>query len=149
MRICWTTLPGFALPARCDLSPSTHALVKPDGVARGLSGAVVSALRGAGLDVEAVGSFRLRAADARRWLPEKADEPDGAATLAYLCEGPVELLAVRGEDAIRRTLAVKRRLRAELGCGERRNVMHCPETLGERDHERAVFAELLGRRTAR
>ncbi|QNP71091.1 hypothetical protein IAG44_17705 [Streptomyces roseirectus] len=144
MRTRWNPLPRFALPTRCDLSPSTHALVKPDGVARGLSLVVFSALRDAGLDVEPVGSFRLRPPDAERWLPEKTDEPDGALTLAYLCEGPVELLAVRGDDAIRRTLAVKRWLRAELGCGERRNVVHCPETVGERDHERVVFGGLLG-----
>ncbi|MFE7277002.1 nucleoside-diphosphate kinase [Streptomyces sp. NPDC057623] len=133
----------IALPVRCDVARDTHALVKPDGVARGLSGTVVDGLRDAGLDVETVGELLLRPSDAERWLPEKTDEPDGRLTLAYLCEGPVLLLAVRGEDAIRRTLSVKRRLRAGLGCGERRNVVHCPETLGERDHERTVFAPLL------
>ncbi|MFJ9623213.1 nucleoside-diphosphate kinase [Streptomyces sp. NPDC101181] len=133
----------FALPARCDVAGDTHVLVKPDGVARGLSATVVDGLRAAGLGVETVGELVLRPSDAERWLPEKRDEPDGKLTLAYLCEGPVLLLAVHGEDAMRRTLTVKRRLRADLGCGERRNVVHCPETLGERDHERTVFAPLL------
>ncbi|WP_165951699.1 nucleoside-diphosphate kinase [Streptomyces sp. Ru62] len=134
---------GGALPERCDVAQDTHVLVKPDGLARGLAPTVVHGLRRDGLLVETVGVLRLSAADAERWYPEKRDEPDGGLTLAYLCEGPVLLLAVRGPDAIRRALSTKRRLRAALTRDERRNVVHCPETLGERDHERTVFAPLL------
>ncbi|MFJ8962754.1 nucleoside-diphosphate kinase [Lentzea sp. NPDC102401] len=129
------------------LAGSGHALVKPDGVRRGLSGTVHSRLLDDGLEVQRVGTLWLTTDIAARWYPDKLDEADGPLTLEYLVSGPMLLLAVLGEDALRRTGAVKRAIRAEFATDERHNVMHCPETVGERDHERAVFVTALRRRT--
>ncbi|MER5372769.1 nucleoside-diphosphate kinase [Streptomyces sp. NPDC002553] len=130
-------------PAPCDIARDTHVLVKPDGVSRGLAPEVVRALRQAGLTVEPVGHLRLTPAQATRWYPEKLNEPDGPLTLAYLCEGPMLLLAVVGDDALRRTRRVKQDIRRRFGTDDRRNVAHCPETRGERNHERSVFGPLV------
>ncbi|WP_327689955.1 nucleoside-diphosphate kinase [Streptomyces tubercidicus] len=135
--------PGRARPAPCDSARDTHVLVKPDGVSRGLAPEVVRTLRQAGLTVETVGHLRLTRAQAERWYPEKLNEPDGFRTLAYLSEGPMLLLAVVGDDALRRTRRVKKDIRRRFGTDERRNVAHCPETRGERDHERGVFGPLV------
>ncbi|MFI6284810.1 nucleoside-diphosphate kinase [Streptomyces sp. NPDC051018] len=120
-------------------------LVKPDGVSRGLASEVIRALRREGLAVEIVGRLRLTRRQAERWYPEKLNEPDGRLTLAYLCEGPMLLLAVVGDDALRRARRVKKDIRRRFGTDARRNVAHCPETTGERDHERNVFGPLVGR----
>ncbi|MCF3141695.1 nucleoside-diphosphate kinase [Streptomyces platensis] len=134
---------GRGEPAPCDTARDTHVLVKPDGLSRGLAPEVVRALRQAGLAVEPVGHLRLTRAQAERWYPEKLNEPDGPLTLAYLCEGPMLLLAVVGDDALRRARRVKTEIRRRFGTDERRNVAHCPETRGERDHERGVFGPLV------
>ncbi|MGW2027771.1 nucleoside-diphosphate kinase, partial [Streptomyces decoyicus] len=112
--------PGRGRPAPCDTAGDTHVLVKPDGVSRGLAPEVVRALRQAGLAVEPVGHLRLTRAQAERWYPEKLNEPDGPLTLAYLCEGPMLLLAVVGDDALRRTRCVKKDIRRRFGTDERR-----------------------------
>ncbi|MEU6298716.1 nucleoside-diphosphate kinase [Streptomyces erythrochromogenes] len=130
-------------PSPCDSARDTHVLVKPDGFARGLAPEVVRALRQAGLTVEPVGLLRLSPAQAERWYPEKLNEPDGLLTLAYLSEGPMLLLAVTGEDVLHRTCRVKKEIRRGFGTDQRRNVAHCPETRGERDHERSVFGPLV------
>ncbi|WP_176955190.1 nucleoside-diphosphate kinase [Sinosporangium album] len=135
--------PGGDLPDLCDAARDTHVLVKPDGVSRGLAPEVVLALRRAGLAVEPVGRLHLTRRQAERWYPEKLDEPDGPLTMDYLCEGPMLLLAVVGDDALRRTRGVKKEVRRRFGTDARRNVAHCPETIGERDHERAVFGPLV------
>ncbi|QXJ25707.1 hypothetical protein AGRA3207_007235 [Actinomadura graeca] len=135
--------PGHGRPVPCDLARDTHMVVKPDGVGRGLVPEVIRALREAGLTVEPVGALRLTRVQAERWYPEKLNEPDGPLTLAYLCEGPMLVLAVVGDDALRRTRRVKKDVRRRFGTSERRNVAHCPETRGERDHERAVFGPLI------
>ncbi|MEU4773160.1 nucleoside-diphosphate kinase [Micromonospora sp. NPDC023644] len=127
----------------------THVLVKPDGVRRGLTGAVLDGLRADGLLAVPVGWVWLTDEAARHWYPEKLEEPDGPLTLRYLCEGPMAVLDVRGDDAIVRAHRTKRRLRRTLGGDERHNVVHCPETDAERDHERTVFAGLLRRREPR
>lgn len=132
---------------RAGFAGSGHALVKPDGVRRGLSSTVEARLLGAGLEVQRVGTLLLTPGTAALWYPDKLDEADGPLTLEYLVSGPMVVLAVLGEDALRRTGAVKRAVRAEFATDERQNVMHCPETVGERDHERAVFAIALRRRT--
>lgn len=132
-----------APPEPCDRARDTHVLVKPDGFRRGLAPEVEIRLREAGLSVEPVGRLRLSRAQAERWYPEKLNEPDGPRTLAYLCEGPMLLLAVVGDDALRRTRRVKKDIRRRYATDERRNVVHCPETKGERDHERAVFGPLI------
>ncbi|MGW8970093.1 nucleoside-diphosphate kinase [Streptomyces platensis] len=134
---------GRGWPAPCDTARDTHVLVKPDGVSLGLAPEVVRALRQAGLTVEPVGQLRLTRAQAERWYPEKLNEPDGPHTLAYLCEGPMLLLAVVGDDALRRARRVKTDIRRRFSTDERRNVAHCPETRGERDHERGVFGPLV------
>ena len=126
----------------------SHVLVKPDGVQLGMTALVVERLAAANLLVEEVGELRLSAEDARRWYPEKCDEPDGPLTLAYLSEGPMTLLAVSGPDAIGTAYQVKRSIRAGFASDDRRNLVHCPETVGERDHERAVFAPLLAGRSS-
>jgi nucleoside diphosphate kinase len=127
----------------------THVLVKPDGVRRGLARVVVEGLRAERLSAAPVGWLWLTPAAAERWYPEKLDEPDGPLTLQYLCEGPMLLIEVRGVDAVRRAHQVKRALRNALGGDERRNVVHCPETPAERDHEQGVFAPLLRGRAPR
>lgn len=118
-------------------------LVKPDGLSRGLAPEVIRALRQTGLEVEPVGRLHLTRQQVERWYPEKLNEPDGPLTLTYLCEGPMLLLAVVGDDALRRAHRVKRDVRRRWGTDARRNVAHCPETIGERDHERAVFGPLV------
>lgn len=85
---------------------STFIMVKPDGVARGLVGEVVSRFERKGLVLERIRKLTIDEAMARLHYAEHVDKPFFAELVEFITSGPVVAMEWSGESAI----AVARRL---------------------------------------
>jgi len=78
----------------------TLVLVKPDGVARGLTGEIIGRLERKGLKIVALEQRVLDRATAEEHYAEHSAKPFFGDLVDFITSGPVLALAVRGEDAI-------------------------------------------------
>ena len=78
----------------------TLILVKPDGVARGLIGEVISRIERKGLTIEALELRTLDRATAEQHYGEHTDKPFFAELVDFITSGPLVAMCVAGEDAI-------------------------------------------------
>ncbi|MBP7146106.1 MAG: nucleoside-diphosphate kinase [Acidobacteria bacterium] len=101
----------------------TLAIVKPDAVRKGVIGEAIRAAEEAGLRPVALKRVRLTREQAEAFYAvhrHRAFFPD---LVAFMCEGPVVVLVLEGEDAIaawRRTLGATDPAKAEQGTLRRR-----------------------------
>ena len=79
---------------------TTLVLVKPDGVARGLCGEIVSRLERRGYELRGARLLKITKALARQHYAEHRGKPFFPDLVDFITSGPVLALAVRGEDAI-------------------------------------------------
>ncbi len=79
---------------------TTLVLVKPDGVARGLCGEIVSRFERRGFELRGARLLKITKALARQHYAEHRGKPFFADLVDFITSGPVLALAVRGEDAI-------------------------------------------------
>ena len=80
----------------------TLAIVKPDGVQKGLVGEVVRRFEMAGLVVVALKMVRLDAAEAGGFYHVHQKRPFYASLVAFMTSGPIVPMVLEGEDAIAR-----------------------------------------------
>ncbi len=78
----------------------TLILVKPDGVARGLIGEVVSRIERKGLQLEALELRTLDRATAEQHYGEHTDKPFFGELVDFITSGPLVAMCVSGADAI-------------------------------------------------
>jgi nucleoside-diphosphate kinase len=79
---------------------STFIMVKPDGVARGLVGEVISRFERKGLTLERIRMLTIDEALARRHYAEHVNKPFFHELLAFIVSGPVVAMEWSGESAI-------------------------------------------------
>lgn len=79
---------------------STFIMVKPDGVARGLIGEIVSRLEGKSLQLEKIRRLVIDEDLARRHYAEHVEKPFFADLLEFITSGPVVAMEWSGESAI-------------------------------------------------
>ena len=80
----------------------TLAIVKPDGVARNLVGEIIRRIESGGLQIKALKMMHLSKAQAEGFYAVHKEKPFFASLTAFMSEGPVVLMILSGEDAIRR-----------------------------------------------
>lgn len=78
----------------------TFVMVKPDGVRRGLVGAVVSRLEQKGLSLTALKLMRITSELARRHYEEHLEKPFYPELERFITGGPVVAMVVEGRDAV-------------------------------------------------
>lgn len=78
----------------------TFIMVKPDGVARGLVGEVVSRFERKGLTLEKIRGLTISEELARTHYAEHVDKPFFGDLLEFITSGPVVAMEWSGEDAI-------------------------------------------------
>jgi nucleoside-diphosphate kinase len=78
----------------------TFAMVKPDGVARGLVGETVRRLETKGYRIVGMKLMRIPRGLAERHYGEHADKPFFAGLVDFITQGPVVAMVVEGENAI-------------------------------------------------
>lgn len=119
----------------------TFAIIKPDAVANGSAGAILADIEKAGFKVKAMRMARLSKPQAEGFYAVHKERPFFGGLIEFMTEGPVVLLALEAEDAIkkwRETMgatnpekAAEGTIRKKYGTNIERNATHgsdAPET---------------------
>jgi nucleoside-diphosphate kinase len=78
------------------------AIVKPDAVQRNLIGEIIRRIEQSGLQVAGARFLRLSRADAEGFYAVHRERPFFGSLVEYMCSGPVMVLALEGDNAIKR-----------------------------------------------
>jgi len=115
-------------------SERTFIMVKPDGVARGLVGEVISRFEDKGLRLEKIRGLTISEELARTHYAEHVDKPFFSELLEFITSGPVVAMEWSGDGAIAvgRVLmgatdpkyALPGTIRGDLGLAVTENVVH-------------------------
>jgi nucleoside-diphosphate kinase len=78
----------------------TLSIVKPDAVAAGATGDILSRFEKAGLTIIALKKMRLTEAQARGFYAVHKERPFFGDLVKFMTEGPIVVIALEGENAI-------------------------------------------------
>lgn len=127
----------------------TLVLVKPDGVRRGLVGAILSRFEQKGLKIAAAKAVRITPEAAQRHYAEHEGKPFYPALIQHITSGPVMALALEGRSAISvvRLLtgatnpqtAAPGTIRGDWGLGITPNLVHASDSPASAARELALY----------
>lgn len=80
----------------------TLAIIKPDAVAKGVAGEIVTRIERAGFTIVAARMLHLSAAQAGGFYAVHRARPFYGSLCAFMTQGPVVTMVLEGEDAIAR-----------------------------------------------
>lgn len=83
------------------MTEQTLAIIKPDGVARNLVGEIIHRIESSGLKIKALKMMRLSKTQAEGFYAVHRERPFFASLTSFMSEGPVVLMILSGEGAIR------------------------------------------------
>jgi nucleoside-diphosphate kinase len=119
----------------------TLTIVKPDAVAKGVSGEILSRFEKAGLEIVALKKLRLTEEQARGFYAVHKERPFYGELVEFMTSGPVVVGVLEGPDAIAKnrelmgptdsTKAEPGTIRGDFGTNIERNAVHgsdAPET---------------------
>jgi nucleoside-diphosphate kinase len=128
---------------------NTYVMVKPDGVARGLVGEVVSRLERKGLTLENMAMLTISDEMAGRHYEEHADKPFFGELVEFITSGPVVATQWSGESAVSvaRTLiggtnpaeAAPGTIRGDFGLVITHNIVHGSDSIESAERELGIF----------
>ena len=78
----------------------TFAMVKPDGVRRGLTGTIIARLEAKGFAIKGLKIMRISRELAERHYGEHQGKPFFEGLVSFITSGPVVAMVVEGENAI-------------------------------------------------
>jgi nucleoside-diphosphate kinase len=127
----------------------TFIMIKPDGVARGLVGEVISRLERKGLLLEQVRKLTITEELARRHYAEHVDKGFFPDLLAFITSGPVVAMEWSGESAVSvsRSLmgatdpraAAPGTIRGDLALMVTENIVHGSDSVESAQRELGIF----------
>jgi nucleoside-diphosphate kinase len=119
----------------------TLAIIKPDSVARRIAGEILTTIEQAGFSVRAMRMLHLDRREAEGFYAVHRGKPFFPELVAFMTEGPIVVLALEREDAIRKwrdamgatnpANAAEGTIRKRFGESIQRNCVHgsdAPET---------------------
>ena len=119
----------------------TFAIVKPDAVAKKVTGAILQRIEDSGLSIVAMKRLRLSEEDARGFYAVHKERPFYGELVSFMTSGPVVALVLEGDGAIARwrdlmgptnsNEAPEGSIRGDFGTDIERNATHgsdAPET---------------------
>ena len=128
---------------------STFIMVKPDGVARGLVGEVITRLERKGLTLEKIRKLEIDQALARRHYEEHVEKPFFPELLDFITSGPVVAMQWSGDSAVSvsRALmgatdpkqAAPGTIRGDLGLLVTHNLVHGSDSAESAARELSIF----------
>ncbi len=80
----------------------TLAIIKPDAVASGRTGAILAHLEDAGFRIRALRMTRLNRAQAEAFYAVHRERPFFPSLVSFMTSGPIVPLVLEAEDAVRR-----------------------------------------------
>lgn len=84
------------------MTEHTLAIIKPDGVARNLTGEIIRRVESGGLRVSAMKMIHMSKKQAEGFYAVHRDKSFFPSLTAFMSEGPVVLMVLSGEAAIKR-----------------------------------------------
>jgi nucleoside-diphosphate kinase len=127
----------------------TLVLIKPDGVRRGLVGAIITRLEQKGLKIVAAKAVRIAPELAQRHYAEHEGKPFSPSLIQHITSGPVMALALEGRSAIAvvRLLtgatnpqtAAPGTIRGDWGLGITPNLVHASDSPESAARELALY----------
>jgi nucleoside-diphosphate kinase len=128
---------------------NTYVMIKPDGVARGLVGEVVSRLERKGLTLVNMRMLTIDETLAGRHYAEHTDKPFFGELVAFITSGPVVAMEWSGEGAVAvaRTLigvtnpaeAAPGTIRGDFGLIITENIVHGSDSVESAERELGIF----------
>ncbi len=128
---------------------NTFIMVKPDGVARGLVGEIVSRFERKGLALEQIKRLNIDEALARRHYAEHVEKAFFPELLSFITSGPVVAMEWSGENAVSvcRDLmgatdpkaAAPGTIRGDLGLAVTQNLVHGSDSAESAERELGIF----------
>ncbi|KJS32857.1 MAG: nucleoside diphosphate kinase [Desulfatitalea sp. BRH_c12] len=119
----------------------TFAIVKPDGVARGVIGQVLARIEANNLKIKAMKLIHMTEKQAQGFYAVHKERPFFKSLTAFMCSGPCVAMILEGDDAIARWRemmgatnfkdAAEGTIRRDFATDIERNVVHgsdAPET---------------------
>ena len=116
----------------------TYVMVKPDGVARGLVGEVISRIEKKGLKIVAMKMAVMEEAKAKEHYAEHAEKPFFGGLVSFITSGPSVSMVVEGANAIKimRALngatkpfeAAPGTIRGDFAVDTGRNIVHASDS---------------------
>jgi nucleoside-diphosphate kinase len=127
----------------------TFAMVKPDGVRRGLSGTIIARIEAKGFRIRALKLMRISRELAERHYGEHKGKPFFEGLVSFITSGPVVAMVVEGENAIaewRKMMgatnpkdAVPGTIRGDLASTIDENVVHGSDAPATAEREIGIF----------
>jgi nucleoside-diphosphate kinase len=127
----------------------TFIMVKPDGVALGLVGEVITRFERKGLRLERIRGLTITDTMARTHYAEHVDKPFFPELLAFITSGPVVAMEWSGEEAVAvcRTImgatdpkqAAPGTIRGDLGLVVTENIVHGSDSVESAARELEIF----------
>jgi nucleoside-diphosphate kinase len=127
----------------------TFAMVKPDGVQRGLVGEIVSRFERRGVKLVAMKMLRISRELAERHYGEHKGKPFYEPLVGFITSGPVVAMVLEGENAVQvvRDMMGKTdpqksapgTIRADMGMSMSRNVIHGSDSDASAEREIGLF----------
>ena len=84
------------------MTEQTLAIIKPDGVARNLVGEIIHRIESSGLAIKALKMMHLSKSQAEGFYAVHREKAFFTSLTSFMSEGPVVLMILSGEGAIRR-----------------------------------------------
>ena len=84
------------------MSQRTFAIIKPDAVAKGVAGRILSKIEESGFKVVAMKMLHMTDGQARGFYHVHRERPFFGSLVAFMVQGPSIVMVLEGDDAIRR-----------------------------------------------
>jgi nucleoside-diphosphate kinase len=119
----------------------TLAMIKPDGVCRGLIGEIIKRIESEHLNIVKMKMMQMTGDTAQKFYSVHMDKPFFGPLIRFTCSGPVVVMVLEGLDAVRRwrnlmgatnsSEAAKGTIRGDFGDHEiiRHNVVHGSDSI--------------------
>lgn len=127
----------------------TYIMIKPDAVARGQVGQIITRFEDAGLTLERLELDALSAEQAAANYAEHEGKPFYQGLIDYITSGPVVKMVISGPDAVvicRKLMgatnpveAAPGTIRGDFGCSIDANVVHGSDSVESAEREVALF----------
>lgn len=127
----------------------TFAMVKPDGVQRGLVGEIISRFEKKGIKIVALKLMQITGETAEQHYAEHKGKPFFGGLVSFITSGPVAAMVLEGEDVIAmvRTMmgatapkdSAPGTIRGDFGMTIDRNIIHGSDSLQSANREISLF----------
>jgi len=131
----------------------TLAIIKPDGVARRLTGEIINRFEAEGLRLVALKMLKLNKRDAEQFYAVHRKRPFFSSLTTYMASGGIVAMVLQGKDAIEQLRhlmgatdpkkAAPGTIRSEFGTSIEQNIVHGSDSLESAAFEISYFFNSL------